>query len=174
MKRIKFEISIIKQLYKKNSQYFVSYLNSIIYGEDLNSQNQTTIPPIESENIYIKVIMVRKITENCMRVPISDIANASRKTPSFRSRSPSIRPVFKDMRNYELDVQHIVHGLLKRAREERDDPKFAGRQKSRAEECPDLLTATSIESELQSEVSSICCINSKFTNIKFVYKRNIH
>uniref|UniRef100_A0A0M3I0I5 Uncharacterized protein n=1 Tax=Ascaris lumbricoides TaxID=6252 RepID=A0A0M3I0I5_ASCLU len=87
-----------------------------------------------------------------MRVPISDIANASRKTPSFRSRSPSIRPVFKDMRNYELDVQHIVHGLLKRAREERDDPKFAGRQKSRAEECPDLLTATSIESELQSEV----------------------
>uniref|UniRef100_A0A915ARI8 Uncharacterized protein n=2 Tax=Parascaris univalens TaxID=6257 RepID=A0A915ARI8_PARUN len=90
-------------------------------------------------------------SQDCMRVPTSDIADASRKAPSFRSRSPSIRPVFKDMRSYELDVQHIVRGLLKRAREERDDPKFADRHEPSTEECPDLFTATSVESELQSE-----------------------
>uniref|UniRef100_A0A915A1E3 Uncharacterized protein n=1 Tax=Parascaris univalens TaxID=6257 RepID=A0A915A1E3_PARUN len=95
--------------------------------------------------------MLRNFIEDCMRVPTSDIANASRKASSFRSRSPSIRPVFKDKRSYELDVQHIVRGLLKRAREERDDPKFVGRHESSTEECPNLFTATSVESELQSE-----------------------
>ncbi|VDM41671.1 unnamed protein product [Toxocara canis] len=91
-----------------------------------------------------------------MRISIADLPNASRPEPSFRSRSPSFGPVFRDMRNHELDVQHIVLGLLKRARKERDDPKFVEAEDkataSKPEEQSSLLTAISVESELSSEV----------------------
>ncbi|KHN76435.1 hypothetical protein Tcan_10978, partial [Toxocara canis] len=93
--------------------------------------------------------------ESRMRISIADLPNASRPEPSFRSRSPSFGPVFRDMRNHELDVQHIVLGLLKRARKERDDPKFVEAEDkataSKPEEQSSLLTAISVESELSSE-----------------------